>query len=1116
MLPFDDADIRRVLPLRYFLRGQRYQQEGRVGALQVGAGGCRLTALVEGGDGRPYRVAVQVGAGAGSPARIEGRCDCPIGYNCKHVAATLLEAIERQTRMGATAGPLGGLDAALGGWLERLERSVRDDAAQGGVGEAQECVLYILTSDDDVRHASVTVLTARRLRHGGYGKAAPYSAESVLTGWRPRFLSAADGGILARLALQRRGRLEDDHRHPLDGPEAGELLAKMLATGRCHWRDKDTPPLRAGEPRQATAEWKMDVGGAQHCRLRCSPAASAVLALLPPWYIDEAEGTCGPLDTGLPAVVAAALAEIPPVQPQDVERLQQYLRERLPAVAMPLPRRFQETVTAGIRPVPCLLLGLARVRSLALQGWGWGPASSLEMSLPVARLSFDYEGVRVPFGVEGRRIVTRVDGDRLRRIERNREAEHEAFDHLCRLGLASFKHLRKQYLIPAEHEHDLTILPGEEGEDGHCRFVLHEVPALRDAGWQIDTDPDFPFRTVGEVDAWYAEVDERSGSDWFGLELGVEVEGTRISLLPLLVQLVRDFPLRMAPARLQDLPDEHLLTPRLEDGRVLPLPVGRVRPILLTLVELFGRDEPLAEAGQLRLPALQAARLADLDSALPELRWTGGTRVRELGSRLRDFRSVRAVEPPSGFRAQLRAYQRHGLNWLQFLREYRLGGILADDMGLGKTVQVLAHLLFEKEHGRMDRPSLVVVPTSLMFNWRAEAARFAPQLRVLVSHGAGRRASFERIPEHDLVLTSYALLARDRDALLEHDYHYLVLDEAQAIKNPQARVAQEVQQVRSRHRLCMTGTPMENHLGELWSLMSFLNPGLLGTEREFRRLFRTPIERDADEARRTALARRIAPFLLRRSKEEVVRELPPKSEIVRGVELAGPQRDLYESVRLAMHEKVRREIDSKGLSRSRIVILDALLKLRQICCDPRLLKLAAARTVNRSAKLELLMDLVPEMVEEGRRILLFSQFTSMLGLIEAELVRRRIAYVKLTGQTRDRSAPVGRFQSGEVPLFLISLKAGGTGLNLTAADTVIHYDPWWNPAAETQATDRAHRIGQDKPVFVYKLVTEGTVEEKILALQERKQALAAGVLGEGGDTGAPLTCEDLEALFEPL
>jgi len=465
---------------------------------------------------------------------------------------------------------------------------------------------------------------------------------------------------------------------------------------------------------------------------------------------------------------------------------------------------------------------------------------------------------------------------------------------------------------------------------------------------------------------------------------------------------------------------------------------------------------------------------------------------------------------------ELRPYQLEGLAWLQYLREQDLAGILADDMGLGKTAQTLAHLLLEKQAGRLDRPALVVLPTSLIFNWKREAERFAPDLKILSLHGKDRAERFPLIAAHDVVLTTYPLLWRDEESIVAHDYHLLILDEAQTVKNAASRAAQLVRKIRTRHRLCLTGTPLENHLGELWAQFDFLLPGFLGDGKSFAKTWRTPVEKYGDQLRRDVLARRVKPFILRRRKEDVAKELPPKTVIVRTMELQGGQRDLYETVRSAMDQRVRDEIAAKGFARSQIVILDALLKLRQVCCDPRLLKSASAHRVKERAKLDLLMEMLPELVDEGRRVLVFSQFTSMLALIEEELARAKLDYVILTGDTQDREGVVRRFQDGEVPVFLISLKAGGVGLNLTAADTEIHYDPWWNPAVENQATDRAHRLGQSKNVFVYKLVVSGSIEEKILALQEKKAALAAGILSEDVNGLAKFGESDIAALLAPL
>ena len=404
-----------------------------------------------------------------------------------------------------------------------------------------------------------------------------------------------------------------------------------------------------------------------------------------------------------------------------------------------------------------------------------------------------------------------------------------------------------------------------------------------------------------------------------------------------------------------------------------------------------------------------------------------------------------------------------------------------------------------------------------MGNWQREAARFCPQLRSLVLHGKDRHAVADAITEHDVVIAPYSLLQRDRARWLAAQWHMVVLDEAQNIKNAHTHAAQVVGQLQTGHRLCLSGTPMENHLGEIWSLFHFLMPGFLGSYKRFTELFRTPIEKQGNTERLAQLRARVTPFMLRRTKALVAHELPPKIETVVQVQLSGAQADLYETIRLGMEKTVREALASKGLAKSQITILDALLKLRQVCCDPRLLALEAAKKVNTSAKLEQLMEMLTEMLAEGRRVLLFSQFTTMLALIEAELKKRQLPWVKLTGQSQKRDQIIERFTSGEVPLFLISLKAGGVGLNLPQADTVIHYDPWWNPAVEQQATDRAHRIGQTQSVWVLKMVAQGTIEERILALQERKAQLAGSLYSETGAEKGPLFTEsDVAQLLQPL
>jgi SNF2 family DNA or RNA helicase len=548
----------------------------------------------------------------------------------------------------------------------------------------------------------------------------------------------------------------------------------------------------------------------------------------------------------------------------------------------------------------------------------------------------------------------------------------------------------------------------------------------------------------------------------------------------------------------------------LEDGRVVKLPAERIRRLMAIMGDLIESATRRADES-LVLPDAEAATVIELEELLTA-RWQDTSAIEACVERFRGEQELTPVTIPPGFHGSLRGYQLHGVAWLQHLRANGLAGFLADDMGLGKTAQTIAHITLEEHEGRLDRPALIVVPTSLVPNWVAELTKFAPHLRVTVLHGGDRHERRAQLGSFDVVITTYTVLSRDIEAMRELRWHMVVLDEAQAIKSPDSQATRAVCQLQSRHRICLSGTPIENNLGELWTQFAFLMPGLLGDRRGFGKRFRTPIEKKGDDTRRIQLIRRIRPFILRRTKGEVATELPPKHTILRRITLGPEQRELYETIRASLHERVREQIVARSLAQSRIVVLDALLKLRQACCDPRLVKLSAARSVTSSAKLDDLMEMLTEQLAEGRRILLFSQFTSMLDLIRPRLEEAGIRFVELRGDTHDRAEPVRSFEAGEVPLFLISLKAGGRGLNLVSADTVIHYDPWWNPAVEDQASDRAHRIGQTKSVFVYKLIASDTVEERILALQQRKAALASIAFSEESDVTA-LDFDDIEYLF---
>lgn len=609
---------------------------------------------------------------------------------------------------------------------------------------------------------------------------------------------------------------------------------------------------------------------------------------------------------------------------------------------------------------------------------------------------------------------------------------------------------------------------------------------------------------------WYSDANE-SNNDFFSYQLGIVIDNQTVSIVPLVVDLIT----RLDPETLENLPEHKLIKLPIATGKVLQITLGRIKPLLRLLLQYWRQatsNHPELEISRYQLVLLQEAEMA---LAATAARWNGTSELQTQLQQLVNRVTLPVVSIPHGLQTGLRDYQHEGLNWLQFLRASRFGGILADDMGLGKTVQTLAHLQYEKEQGRLSKASLIIAPTSLVWNWYDEAMRFTPELKVLVFHGSDRHS--DHFDDYDLVISTYGLIQRDKSRFLDYSFYYLILDEAQSIKNARTKTTQIVQQLLGQHRLCLTGTPLENHLGELWSLFNFLMPGLLGNAKQFRQFFRVPIEKDADADKRELLVRRVSPFMLRRTKNQVARELPDKTEMTRMLELSGAQRDLYEAIRMTMEKKVREAIAKQGLGKSHIVLLDALLKLRQVCCDPRLLSLPEASIAHgTSVKLTSLMELLDSLMEEKRHVLVFSQFTSMLKLIELELIARKYSYLKLTGQTQNRQDIVRDFQAGKAPIFLISLKAGGTGLNLTRADTVIHYDPWWNPAVEDQATDRSHRIGQENPVFVYKLIGAGTVEEVILGMQAKKRQLFDGVLSTQSSENTVFTDADIVKFFAPL
>lgn len=1058
--------------------GRRLIERGDISATDIQRGGEVVTTVVRQAEDRPLRVYIRIARKASGPA-IHGECGCEDEGQCVHVIAALIHALGEARKPG-DQNPADGYGAS--GY-----------ASATATPERPQLLLYLLHLNDN--RLSVESCVARRLTQGGHELVCRFEPAQAKHSTPARFLEAVDLELL--LALDRLPLDPLSHLPILGDARSAILLEKMLATGRCHFESiEGHEALRRGEPRDVELYWSADPFGRQRLAWRTSPPTQPLLSLSPPWCLDRENVLCSPMPCDLPSKSLRELLNLPPLAADRIEAWFTSFQERHPGLSLPPPLAFEHRVAPAVRPLPRLCLTGNKQR-LAGQGYD-GPG--------LACLSFVYEDVEIAPTAP----ATYLRDGRLIHIVRDERVEKAAVAQLLELGLeiCSSDETLGTHLVP------IADFP-QTLEQAWIDFQMEIIPRLREQDWRIEFD-DFPLR-LAETNRWHCHIDHLERKDWFALSLDVELEGRRIELLPLLLKLLESLPSERR--EMEQRIGRHLLLPMEDiDGNacLLRLNGDRAMHILELLLEVCDNRRPPTDR-PLEINRAQLARLASLDSESSgepaPIHWSD-QESRQLAQRLRTLDAIPPCAPPTTLQADLRPYQQQGVEWLQFLREFRLAGILADDMGLGKTLQTLAHLLLEKEAGRNDLPSLVVIPTSLTFNWLHEAQRFAPGLKVLLLQGAQRKSRFKRLPDYDLIITTYPLLARDREVLKAQPYHLLILDEAQTIKNPKSQASRVVRDLEARHRLCLTGTPLENHLGELWSLFDFLMPGLLGDHKQFRRDFRIPIEQHHDDAASVRLSRRLRPYLLRRTKQQVAKELPDKTEIVQGVTLEGEQRELYETVRLSMHRRVREEIERQGLARSQILVLGALMKLRQVCCDPRLLNNGNAKAA--SAKLAHLMRLLEEMVEEGRHILLFSQFTSMLDLIEAEVAKAGIGYVKLTGRTRDRETPVKRFQQGRVPLFLISLKAGGVGLNLTAADTVIHYDPWWNPAVERQATDRSHRIGQKQKVFVYKLICEGTLEEKILAMQQRKQRLAEGLYRADANQEPQWSEEDIEALFGPL
>ncbi|HUS68735.1 MAG TPA: DEAD/DEAH box helicase [Kofleriaceae bacterium] len=983
---------------------------------------------------------------------MRGECTCGV-EECEHAAAAALVAVARE-RDTAGARNAARAEEAVGTWLSHLGLAV-DARATPRRGE-RDVVAYVIAMEGG--GLAIAVHRTTLLRRGGYGASSVIASLTDPLRGPPTWIPVEDMRRISLLrAMTRAAEREITMRLDLVD---GALLADLAASGRLFWDKVGTAPLAYGPARARDLVWREEDGGVYRAAL----GDGAILAPAhDPHYIDLEAGLIGPLELGVPSALVQQLALAPPVPPSMLPAVRRSLRQLVGAVGGGLVA--DEEVAPAVALCPHVLFAIdedadgepvVEVRAQAVYGDERYALTDWDPERPAARDMVE----------EGRRLE------------------------------------RLQDLLGRFH----TTLEGRPALLAEARHAVQGVlPALADEGWSYEVAADFPAEPSLVPARWIEKlVPIGQAGGWFSLELGVVIGGRTVSLLPLLLDAIRGGELPLS-VELLDAPSLPGLDLRLPDGELVHVPGERLRRWLRPLLELELRG--LDDDGLLAMPAVTAAAIAEASPG----RFAGDdalTAARAQAAALLDL-APRAEEP--GFGAALRTYQQQGLAWLHALHGAGMGGLLADDMGLGKTVQVLAFLDGLRAAGALSSaaPALVVAPRSVIGHWEAEALRFAPALQPLVHLGAGRATRAADLLRAPLCITSYQTMQRDADLLATLPLTTVILDEAQALKNPKTGLRRAAATLRARSRFCVTGTPLENHLGELWSQIDLVMPGFLGGKLTFEVAFRRPIEKYGDGDRLDLLRQRVRPFMLRRTKDVVAPELPPRTEIVELVELDTAQRDLYESLRLGLDADVRAALRARGVQGASLVVLDALLRLRQCCCDPRLLEETAP-----SAKLERLIAMLDELRDAGRSVLVFSQFTSMLRHIEDACRAADLPTLVLTGQTRRRDDVVRDFQAGACPILLVSLKAGGTGLNLTRADTVIHYDPWWNPAAEDQASDRAHRIGQTRSVFIYKLVARGTLEERILDLQRQKRALTSATLHTAG--ASHLAATDLAALYDQL
>ena len=1056
MITYTLADVRTMTSAAYFDRGSDYfrQQRSTIRNFEMVSHDLMVISSMTKGSAN-YVQSISVMRDEMGSVKLKGRCSCPVGRECKHVVSSALTFMVENNFIAQKRKPQ---KSELERWMDTLESTLQPHE------ERKSILIYRLSPTQEDGKMQLVFYRARLLKKGGYGKQSRIEYHQLINSYNHRdFLTEDDRAILDIF-----GALESKVNRVahIEGELGALLLTKMVATGNAYWHGNRNIALSMGESLETELVWQEK---ARESQLRVKlPKYLEVIATQPPYYVDIKSHKIGPLviqniqNELLPIILKA-----PSVKNSELHDFAMDALNLLPTLPLPSSINIHESTDEPKAHFYLL--------SSAFDG----------EKKHYMELAFGY-GDDLVYGAEEGALLLRKDGDDLHRIHRDLAYEKRANAMIKDFGFHSVVHDKRLFYSPSDDVLSRWKVLVETG-----------IETLEAEGYSVETERSFMMK-FSSVEQLTIKVDEKK--NWFDVSMHIKVDDRDINLLEVVSELL------MQSDDTANLPDEFSF--EIEEDHYVTLASEQFKPIVNTLLALYKGER----VETLNINQYEVHMLPKIGKGV-NYSGKGAKSASTLKNALESFDGIEEVELSKGLNATLREYQLEGVNWFGFLEKFGFGGILADDMGLGKTIQTLAFLQHYKGEGRLKHPVLIVAPTSLLSNWKNETKKFTPDLRLHVHHGLKRSKDENDINSYDIIVTTYSLLARDISFLEKLSFSYLILDEAQNIKNHKSKAHAAAKKVNASNAVALSGTPMENHLGELWAIFDVVMPNFLDTYKNFKTFYQTPIEKEHDLQRSQMLRERIAPFVLRRTKEKVATELPPKTIMTRSIKFEKEQAKLYESIRISMEKRVRDVIKEKGIGKSHITILDALLKLRQVCCDPRLVPLEEAQQVEHSAKLTMLLELVEELLEEGRRILIFSQFTSMLSIIEEALLTRDVSLTKLTGSTSNREKVINTFTSGEAEVFLISLKAGGVGLNLTEADTVIHYDPWWNPAAEDQATDRAYRIGQDKPVFVYKLIIENSVEEKILELQQQKKERANALYSNKEEGRVNLDAQTLLSLF---